>query len=91
MKLTLSARPNADFPEGTWEAKVSLDAIFEVGSFREASQKAREWIADNDLGGGNFHGEVEGLTVSYNGRIWPSGVWTTAMRPVYDPLYAEVS
>lgn len=51
-----------------------------VGSIKEASEACRKFIADNELGGGNWSGgdvqDASGKVVariSYNGRAWFPG------------------
>lgn len=47
-----------------------------VNTFKEASEAARNWITDNDLGGGNvgdlkvYEGKKLVALISYNGRVW---------------------
>lgn len=50
----------------------------EVASYEEASKVCRQYILDNDLGGGNWtggtikQGDKKIAYVSYNGRVWGS-------------------
>jgi Lar family restriction alleviation protein len=74
MKLVLASCPNPDF--GQTEAPASRQEV-PVGSYRQASQIARAYIKEYDLGGGNWSGGqildengAEVADVSYNGRVW---------------------
>jgi hypothetical protein len=58
-------------------------------NFDELSEKVRDWIGDNDIGGGNWmnpalyvHGEVVGY-MSYNGKVWADRSWSPETRQIY--------
>ncbi len=70
--------------------RLSAPVSFGCKTLAEAARICRRYIADHDLGGGNWTGgeiidrdtrEVV-ARVSYNGRVWPPGEWT----PGQDPL-----
>lgn len=79
--VTLAAEPNPDFSASTHNGSVSRKPIFvEVDDIAAAQAAVREFIEENDLGGGNWvcdAGNVrEAVTgrhlgrISYNGRFW---------------------
>lgn len=94
MYVHLSAAGNPDFGEygdigapERWEPVVSYAA---------ASAVVRAYIAEYDLGGGNWTGgEIRAgergtptqvvARVSYNGRVWPPDRWQPGTVPLYDP------
>ena len=58
-------------------APISDTEYFPVNTLQEAAQKCREYIDENDLGGGNWSGgdvyDINGKViahVTYNGRVW---------------------
>lgn len=76
MKIALQSVPNIDFQND--DRLVRLHSV-EIKSIDEAKDILRGFIADNDLGGGNFTeqtGRVYGndgthlMTISYNLRAW---------------------
>jgi hypothetical protein len=77
MKVKLSHAPNPDLRGGYWQGctKPKRQTV-EVKDFAEASRVCRQYIEENDLGGGNWTGGqvCEGAKqiarISYNGRIW---------------------
>ena len=83
--LEVSAVPNGDFSEGSWEAQVELGPEWlRVGSLAVASAVAMAYRRKHRLGGGNWSGGQvwdDGgkmvARVSYNGRVWEPGVWPT--------------
>lgn len=86
MIVTLKADPNPDFPVGEWPGHVRIEEkTVGVSSFDEARRVCREFIEENDLGGGNWTGGQiwdDGAPVayvSYNGRVWRGalGTWPT--------------
>ena len=78
MRLLLASVGNPDFNQDPdrpmWSCEP--DKEVDVNSFAEASKACRQFINDNDLGGGNWAGGkiYEGskliAKVSYNGRVW---------------------
>lgn len=75
--LQLQADPNPDFSLGSHEASVSVpQRLVPVDSLAEAQSLALAFIAEHDLGSGNWTGGLvlrDGepyARVSYNGRIW---------------------
>jgi hypothetical protein len=59
-----------------------------ANTFTELKAKVREWIGDNDIGGGNWlepalllDGEVIGY-MSYNGRVWADCGWTPQTKEI---------
>ena len=80
--VVLSAVPNPDFDRRSWEATVSIQPKEKVvADFREASRAVQKFIAENNLGGGNWPGGpvyddtgTQVAYISYNGRVWePDG------------------
>lgn len=79
-QVLLSARGNPDFREDPDRPPYGCapDKWVQVGSLRAAVQRCQDYIAANDLGGGNWTGgEIQELPsrkfvgrVSYNGRVW---------------------
>lgn len=58
-------------------------------TFDELSEKVRDWIGDNDIGGGNWmnpavsmYGSVVGY-MSYNGKVWADRSWTPETKQIY--------
>lgn len=86
--VELSAAPNYDFPEGSYQATMHIPAKFvPVHDMKGASRVVRFFISRYTLGAGNFTGgqilDDQGNAVahvSYNGRVWegPKGTWPTA-------------
>ena len=80
--VELDHTANPDIGRGYWGGTPNEGlSIAVVESFAQASKKATEYIARNDLGSGNWtggavfdeHGTVV-ARVSYNGRVWaPDG------------------
>ena len=76
--LRLSARQNPDFPP---RQDLPRARTVPVASLEDASALCRAFIAEHDLGGGNWSGGLVRDTatgvvvarVSYNGRVWPPG------------------
>ena len=79
--VSLSAEPNPDYDLGSWEAGVKIPAkLVPVRDLRAAVQAARNFIQENNLGGGNWTGgqvyndKGEWVArISYNGRVWEPG------------------
>jgi len=79
-RVRLAHTPNPDIRDngGYWSAmRRQKSPLFRlVASLAEASRTCREYIEQNDLGGGNWTGgqvclgNVEIGRVSYNGRVW---------------------
>ncbi|WP_114947642.1 hypothetical protein [Microvirga calopogonii] len=60
-----------------------------VEDFAAASKACRDYIEENDLGGGNWtggaireNGQLVGK-VGYNGTIWPPGEFAVGMKPLW--------
>ena len=78
MKVKLAALPNPDFPVDVLQGSLEIpEQWVEVRSLAHASQVCRQYIDENELGGGNWvGGEIthdDGspiARVSYNGRVW---------------------
>lgn len=77
---------NPDFDQDPTSA-ISLPAYYPVNTLEQASQVCRQYIQDNNLGGGNWTGgnvyDVTGKIVahvSYNGRIWESPDWSEGVK-----------
>ena len=77
LQLLLRADPNFDFSASSHEGRVRLPPRWRsVRSLREATQEAQRFIAEHDLGAGNWTGgDVyrDGhpyARVSYNGKAW---------------------
>jgi len=77
LEVELEAMPNPDFSRSSHEGSIKIKSHrVKVKSLQEAIAVVRNFISDNDLGGGNFtggdlfsHGKKIGM-VSYNGRVW---------------------
>lgn len=81
-RVRLSSMGNPDFGENPRCRKPGAEANCwkKVGSVAEASTVCRQFIADNELGGGNWSGgeiqDADGKVIariSYNGRAWLPG------------------
>lgn len=79
LTLTLDSRGNPDFGQNPDHPVYGVPGgSMPVSSLREASRRAREYIEQHDLGGGNWTGGdvLDRRTgqlvahVSYNGRVW---------------------
>lgn len=79
LTLTLDSRGNPDFGQNPDQPVFGVPGgSMPVSSLREASRRAREYIEQHDLGGGNWTGGdvLDRRTgqlvahVSYNGRVW---------------------
>lgn len=78
MKVKLAAVSNPDFSPDVPQGHIELPVTWvEVRSLEHASQVCRQYIDENELGGGNWvGGEIthdDGspiARVSYNGRVW---------------------
>ena len=89
MILKLSGVGNPDLQQF---ADVAEPRILEVGSFAEASIKAREYIREWNLGSGNLVADIfdkrgngrQIAFVSYNGRVW-NGTGGTDDKLLYQP------
>jgi hypothetical protein len=58
-------------------------------TYDELKTLVREWMSDNDIGGGNWmnpplvvSGEVVGY-MSYNGKVWADRCWTPETKQIY--------
>jgi 8-oxo-dGTP pyrophosphatase MutT (NUDIX family) len=77
--LVCTSAGNPDFQQAP-ELSISPEEVYIVSSPIEASEKARAYIAEYELGGGNWTGghvfndagEIV-ARVSYNGRVWEPG------------------
>jgi hypothetical protein len=62
-----------------------------VSSLQEASRTARQWIAENDLGGSNigalkvYDGKKLVALVSYNGKVWTTEKDWQKRTVIYNP------
>lgn len=91
MRVTLSSAGNPDHGQYYGENVLSPMLRAVVADFSEASAVCRAYIAQHNLGAGNWTGgtihQGKGIVarVSYNGRVWPVGKWSSEMRPLFDP------
>ena len=81
-RVRLASVGNPDFGQNPRARKYGAapNRWQKVGSIAEASSACRQFIADNELGGGNWSGgdvqDASGKVVariSYNGRAWLPG------------------
>jgi hypothetical protein len=63
--------------------------VVAVDDFPAASKACRDYIEENDLGGGNWtggdireNGKVV-AKVSYNGTVWPPSEFAVGMKPLW--------
>ena len=92
MRVYLSAAPNPDFSINSYRGRVRISQEYRiVSSYAEASRVCRDYIVENELGGGNWTGGqiLDGAGhavahVSYNGRVWEgeAGSWTPETREI---------
>ena len=90
MKYTvkLKACGNPDFRQGRTLPGVRARSV-RVASLEEASRACLAYIAEHELGAGNWNGGsvfVGGnliARVSYNGKVWPPGAWVPGMEPLW--------
>lgn len=97
MKLKLHHVPNPDIPGGyydEYEHPVN-DYLVEVRTLAFASGIYRDWIDNNNLGGGNIAQDSGRLydvngdhfaTVSFNGRVW-----SLDNQMMYDPANGYIA
>jgi hypothetical protein len=85
--VTLSAGPNPDYENDMRRAPKTR---VPVSSFEEASRVCQNFIREHELGGGNWTGgtvtDAKGRVigrVSYNGRVWPPGKWTSRTKALW--------
>ncbi|WP_262298595.1 hypothetical protein [Microvirga sesbaniae] len=71
--------------------------VVSVEDSAAASKACRDYIEENDLGGGNWtggeireNGQIVGK-VAYNGTIWPPGEFAVGMKPLWPEPKEEVS
>ena len=89
LRVRLANRGNPDFGQ---DPRRTLPGVpcraVNVTTLREASNACLAYIAEYELGGGNWTGgEVwRGNTlvahISYNGRAWPPGQWRSGLEPL---------
>jgi len=93
MLVRLASIGNPDFGQDPNKPMYGCEKgkLVKVATFKEASEKCRKFIDDNDLGGGNwFGGEIYNdddkntviAHVSYNGRVWEGSEWTPQTREI---------
>ena len=80
LTVALASRGNPDFRQDPRRPLPDVrDEVATVSTLREAGTRCREWIEENDLGGGNWTGgqvRRDGVLVAYvgyNGTVWPAG------------------
>jgi hypothetical protein len=89
--VELSAAPNPDYENRDPRGTVSIRPHrVPVASFEEAARACGRYIAENGLGNGNWTGgkitDARGKViakVSYNGRVWPPGKWTSGTKALW--------
>ncbi|QRM34780.1 hypothetical protein [Microvirga sp. VF16] len=69
--------------------------VVSIADFAAASKACRDYIEENDLGGGNWtggeireNGKIVGR-VAYNGTVWPPGEFAVGMKPLWPEPEAE--
>jgi hypothetical protein len=90
MKVKLSSCGNPDLGQAPGRPLYGVRSkTGTVKNLAEASRVCLEYIAANQLGGGNWNGgqvsDDSGVVVaqvSYNGTVWPPGDWTPESRPL---------
>jgi hypothetical protein len=91
-RVELSSAPNPDIEGGYWQGGMpGRPRSVPVASFAEASQVVQDYIAQHELGGGNWTGgEITDYAtgkvlgrVSYNGRVWPPGEWSADQQALW--------
>ena len=92
LTVKLAACGNPDFGQSTGPLPGIPRRTVEVKDLAEASAVCLRFIAEHDLGVGNWAGgEVRDgrkkivARVSYNGRVWPPGKWWLGMEPLLEP------
>ncbi|MBE2198465.1 MAG: hypothetical protein IAE79_07620 [Anaerolinea sp.] len=89
MRVMMWGVGNPDFGQSPFELVAPVE-IVAVCDFAEASAACRAYIAEHELGGGNWRGEVFDnrvdlvATVSYNGRVWSPESGADS-KLLYDP------
>ncbi len=92
--VILSSLGNPDFRQDPDRPLPGVPVLKQkVRDFAAASQACLDYIAQHELGGGNWNGgdifDEHGeriANVSYNGFVWPPGEWTPEVQPLYKPL-----
>lgn len=95
MFVKLSSVGNPDFGQDPNRPMYGCEKnkLVKVTSFKEASEKCKKFIDDNDLGSGNWSGgqiygdddkKVVIAHVSYNGRVWEgkAGDWNSNTKKI---------
>ena len=74
-KVTLTAHGNIDHNQNPYEMIVPME-VAKCDTIEECQKVVRDFIEENNLGGGNFtggqvyEGNVKVGYISYNGRFW---------------------
>lgn len=97
--VTLKHARNPDVQGGYWQPPVdpAKAQYVRVACIADASKACVDYIARNNLGGGNWTGgDIKSETtgkiignVSYNGKVWPGR--RTEWKPGQTPLYTPTS
>lgn len=89
--VRLAAVGNPDMRQGRTLPGVRAQTV-RARDFAEASERCRAYIAEHDLGAGNWSGgDVRDHTgalvarVSYNGRVWPPEEWRPGLETLWEP------
>lgn len=80
MMLSLTSAGNPDHGQDPTETLFGCEPgkLIKIETFKEASERCRKFIDDNNLGSGNwiggaiYEGNEQIAKVSYNGRVWKS-------------------
>jgi hypothetical protein len=97
LTVILSSVGNPDFGQDTRRPVNGANKRrVKVQDFRQASMACLAFIADHDLGGGNWNGGLvtdatgrEVGNVSYNGCVWEPGGFKINAEPLYRPASAD--
>lgn len=97
LHVTLKSVGNPDFGQTPGRSLPGVPVrTVEVADLAAASKACRDYIAEHNLGGGNWDGgrivdgdKVEVGRVSYNGRVWPPGPHVNGAEPIWPPVKDE--
>lgn len=95
LRVVLASVGNPDFGQDPDKPKwgAADDRIEVVDSLEHAAARCRAFIAENDLGSGNWaggavaqveHPDVIIANVSYNGRVWPGADRLALVKPLLE-------
>lgn len=89
LRVVMMGMGNPDYGQSVFTMVAPVQVAM-VNDLAEASIVCRNYIAEHNLGGGNWRGEIFDnavelvAVVSYNGRVWSPEPWPDCTL-LYDP------